>query len=226
MSALKKSSFKVLNLKISKLYFRKLSLSLGISLAVMSLVATSAQATQTIVIFGDSLSAAYGIQQNEGWVKLLENKLNQQKLDYKVVNASISGETTSGGLGRFKTMLTTHKPNIVIIELGANDGLRGLSVREMQSNLDSMITQAKASKAKVLLLGMRIPPNYGIQYTQQFSETYANLAQKHGLVLVPFFLESVAGNPSLILDDGLHPKAIAQAKLLENVWSQLRKLIK
>lgn len=226
MSAFKKSSFKVLNLKISKLYFRKLSLSLGISLAVMSLVATSAQATQTIVIFGDSLSAAYGIQQNEGWVKLLENKLNQQKLDYKVVNASISGETTSGGLGRFKTMLTTHKPNIVIIELGANDGLRGLSVREMQSNLDGMITQAKATKAKVLLLGMRIPPNYGIQYTQQFSETYANLAQKHGLVLVPFFLEGVAGNPSLILDDGLHPKAIAQDKLLENVWSQLRKLIK
>ncbi|WP_047536830.1 arylesterase [Methylotenera versatilis] len=226
VSAFKKSSFKVLNLKISKLYFRKLSLSLGISLAVMSLVATSAQATQTIVIFGDSLSAAYGIQQNEGWVKLLENKLNQQKLDYKVVNASISGETTSGGLGRFKTMLTTHKPNIVIIELGANDGLRGLSVREMQSNLDGMITQAKATKAKVLLLGMRIPPNYGIQYTQQFSETYANLAQKHGLVLVPFFLEGVAGNPSLILDDGLHPKAIAQDKLLENVWSQLRKLIK
>lgn len=226
MSALKKSSFKVLTLKISKLYSRKLSLSLGISLAVMSLVATSAQATQTIVIFGDSLSAAYGIQQNEGWVKLLENKLNQQKLDYKVVNASISGETTSGGLGRFKTMLTTHKPNIVIIELGANDGLRGLSVREMQSNLDGMITQAKATKAKVLLLGMRIPPNYGIQYTRQFSETYANLAQKHGLVLVPFFLEGVAGNPSLILDDGLHPKAIAQAKLLENVWLQLRKLIK
>jgi len=226
VSAFKKSSFKVLNLKISKLYFRKLSLSLGISLAVMSLVATSAQATQTIVIFGDSLSAAYGIQQNEGWVKQLENKLNQQKLDYKVVNASISGETTSGGLGRFKTMLTTHKPNIVIIELGANDGLRGLSVREMQSNLDGMITQAKATKAKVLLLGMRIPPNYGIQYTQQFSETYANLAQKHGLVLVPFFLEGVAGNPSLILDDGLHPKAIAQDKLLENVWSQLRKLIK
>lgn len=226
VSALKKSSFKVLNLKISKLYFRKLSLSLGISLAVMSLVATSAQATQTIVIFGDSLSAAYGIQQNEGWVKLLENKLNKQKLDYKVVNTSISGETTSGGLGRFKTMLTTHKPNIVIIELGANDGLRGLSVREMQSNLDGMITQAKATKAKVLLLGMRIPPNYGIQYTQQFSKTYANLAQKHGLILVPFFLEGVAGNPSLILDDGLHPKAIAQAKLLENVWPQLGKLLK
>ncbi len=231
VSAFKKSSFKVLNLKISKLNFsklgiRKLSFSLGISLAIMSLVATSAQATQTIVIFGDSLSAAYGIQQSEGWVKLLENKLNQQKLDYKVVNASISGETTSGGLGRFKTMLTTHKPNIVVIELGANDGLRGLSVREMHSNLNSMIAQAEAAKAKVMLLGMKIPPNYGIQYTQQFSETYANLAQKHDLILVPFFLDGVAGDPSLILDDGLHPKAVAQAKLLENVWSQLRKLLK
>ncbi|MES2580991.1 MAG: arylesterase [Pseudomonadota bacterium] len=192
----------------------------------MSLVATSAQATQTIVIFGDSLSAAYGIQQNEGWVTLLENKLNQQKLDYKVINTSISGETTSGGLGRFKTMLTTHKPNIVVIELGANDGLRGLSVHEMQSNLNNMINQAKAVKAKVMLLGMRIPPNYGIQYTQQFSETYANLAQKHGLILVPFFLDGVAGDPSLILDDGLHPKAVAQAKLLENVWPQLRKILK
>lgn len=229
VSALRKSSFKVLNLRTSKLNFSKivnLSFCLGISLAVMSLVATSAQATQTIVVFGDSLSAAYGLQQNEGWVTLLENKLKHQKLDYKVVNASISGETTSGGLGRFKAMLTTHKPNIVIIELGANDGLRGLSVREMQDNLNSMITQAKDAKAKVMLLGMRIPPNYGIQYTQQFSETYANLAQKHGLILVPFFLDGVAGNPSLILDDGLHPKAIAQAKLLENVWPQLRKLLK
>jgi acyl-CoA thioesterase I len=238
-SAFKKSSIKMLNLKISKLNFSKLGLkklsfskavnlafSLGISLAIMSLVAPSAQATQTIVIFGDSLSAAYGLQQSEGWVTLLENKLKQQKLDYKVVNASISGETTSGGLGRFKAMLSTHKPNIVIIELGANDGLRGLSVHEMQSNLNSMITQAKDAKAKILLLGMRIPPNYGIQYTQQFSETYASLAQKHGLILVPFFLDGIAGDPSLILDDGLHPKAIAQAKLLENVWPQLIKLLK
>lgn len=219
--AFKKFSFKVLKLKISKLI-----LSLAISLAAIGLVATSAQATQTIVVFGDSLSAAYGIQQNEGWVTLLENKLNQQKLNYKVVNASISGETSSGGLGRFKSILNTHKPNIVVIELGANDGLRGLSVHEMQNNLNSMITQAKAAKAKVLLLGMKIPPNYGIQYTQQFSETYASLAQKHDLTLVPFFLDGVAGDPSLILDDGLHPKAVAQARLLENVWPQLRKLLK
>lgn len=129
---------------------------------------------------------------------LLGNKLKQQKLDYKVINTSISGETTSGGLGRFKAMLNTHKPNIVVIELGANDGLRGLSLSEMQNNLNSMITLAKAAKAKVMLLGMRIPPNYGIKYTQQFSETYANLAQKHGLILVPFFLDGVAGDPGLI----------------------------
>lgn len=201
-------------------------INLSISLIVLSLVATNAQAAQTIVVFGDSLSAAYGIQQNEGWVTLLQNKLKQEGFDYKVVNTSISGETTSGGLGRFKAMLATHKPDIVVIELGANDGLRGLSVKEMQSNLNNMINQAKAAKAEVLLLGMKIPPNYGIQYTQQFSDTYTDLAQKYSLNLVPFFLDGVAGDRSLVLDDGLHPKAVAQAKLLENVWPQLKKLLK
>ena len=210
-------------------HFKKISIfiyKVAISVAVTTLVATSVQAAQTIVIYGDSLSAAYGIQQSEGWVTLLQNKLTQQNLDYKVVNASISGETTSGGLGRFKAMLANHKPNIVVIELGANDGLRGLSVKEMQNNLTSMITQAKTVGAKVMLLGMRIPPNYGIQYTQQFSETYINLAKKHGLPLVSFFLDGVAGNPSLVLDDGLHPKAAAQARLLENVWPTLEKILK
>lgn len=219
----------LIKVTIGKLHCKKISnlaINLGISLALVSLVATSAQAAQTIVIFGDSLSAAYGLQQSEGWVTLLENKLKQQNLDYKVTNASISGETTSGGLSRFKTMLTSQKPNIVVIELGANDGLRGLSVSEMQSNLNSMITQAKAAKATVVLLGMKIPPNYGIKYTQQFSETYTNLAQKHGLILVPFFLDGVAGDPNMILDDGLHPKASAQAKLLGNVWPQLKKTLK
>lgn len=200
-------------------------LKLTFSLIVMGLVATNAMATQTIVVFGDSLSAAYGIQQEEGWVALLQNKLKQQKSDYKVINASISGETTSGGLNRFKNMLDTHKPHLVIIELGANDGLRGLSIREMHSNLNQMINQAKSAKASVLLLGMKIPPNYGIQYTQQFSNTYSQLAQTHHLPLVPFFLDGVAGNPDLILDDGLHPKAAAQIKLLENVWPQLSKLL-
>ncbi|WP_020168116.1 MULTISPECIES: arylesterase [Methylotenera] len=211
--------------KNSSLSFLKI-INLTFSLIVLSLVATNAQAAQTIVVFGDSLSAAYGIQQNEGWVTLLQNKLKQENFDYKVVNTSISGETTSGGLGRFKAMLATHKPNIVVIELGANDGLRGLSVKEMHSNLNNMINQAKVAKAEVMLLGMRIPPNYGIQYTQQFSDTYADLAQKYGLNLVPFFLDGVAGNPSLVQDDGLHPKAVAQTKLLENVWPQLKKLLK
>ena len=205
---------------------RNLICILGISLATMSLVATSAQAAQTIVVFGDSLSAAYGIQQSEGWVTLLQNKLKQENLDYKVVNSSISGETTSGGLGRFKAMLTTHKPHIVVIELGANDGLRGLSVKEMQNNLNSMIGQAESANAKVVLLGMKIPPNYGIQYTQQFGETYTNLAKKYDIPLVPFFLDGVAGNSSLVLDDGLHPKAVAQARLLENVWPTLEKILK
>lgn len=211
-------------LKKSTLRFFKI-IYLTISLIALSLVATNVQAAQTIVVFGDSLSAAYGIQQSEGWVTLLQNKLKQEKLDYKVVNASISGETTSGGLGRFKAMLAAHKPDIVVIELGANDGLRGLSVKEMHNNLDSMINQAKAIKAEVLLLGMKIPPNYGMQYTQQFSDTYADLAKKYSLNLVPFFLDGVAGNPDLVLNDGLHPKAEAQAKLLDNVWPQLKKIL-
>ena len=196
------------------------------SVIVMALVATGAQAAQTIVVFGDSLSAAYGIQPNTGWVVLLDNKLQQQNSDVKVINASISGETTSGGLSRFNQMLITHKPDIIVLELGANDGLRGLSLREMQSNLNSMISKAKAANATVMLLGMKIPPNYGIQYTQKFSAVYSSLAAKYQLNLVPFFLDGVAGNPSLILDDGLHPTAAAQPQLLENIWPTLKTLLK
>lgn len=196
------------------------------SALVFALVANTALAAQTIVVFGDSLSAAYGIQPNTGWVALLENKLKQQNSAYKVVNASISGETTSGGLSRFNQMLKAHQPSIVVIELGANDGLRGLSLNEMQSNLNSMITQAKAKNATVMLLGMKIPPNYGIQYTQKFSAIYDDLAQKYQLSLVPFFLDGVAGNRNLVQDDGLHPTAAAQPKLLENVWPKLEGLIK
>lgn len=196
------------------------------SVIVMTLVATSAQAASTVVVFGDSLSAAYGIQPNTGWVVLLDNKLKQQNSDVKVINASISGETTSGGLSRFNQMLIAHKPDIIVLELGANDGLRGLSLSEMQSNLNSMISKAKAANATVMLLGMKIPPNYGIQYTQKFSAVYATLAAKYQLSLVPFFLDDVAGNPSLILDDGLHPTAAAQPKLLENIWPTLNALLK
>jgi len=197
-----------------------------VTFILIALVAITAQAAQNIVIFGDSLSAAYGIQSNKGWVALLESKLKQQNSEYKVINASISGETTSGGLTRFDQMLKTHQPEIVVIELGANDGLRGLSLNEMQSNLNSMITKSKAKNATLMLLGIKIPPNYGIQYAQKFSAIYATLAQKYDLNLVPFFLDGVAGNRKLIQDDGLHPNAVAQAKLLENIWPKLEELLK
>lgn len=210
----------------------RLFLQLFISVIVTALVALPASAklikpaTQNIVVFGDSLSAGYGIQQNQGWAALLQARLNQQKLPFQVVNASISGETTSGGLARFADALKTLKPNIVILELGANDGLRGLPVKEMQANLSQMITQAKAAKAKVLLIGMKIPPNYGQKYSRDFSASYVLLAKQHKINLVPFLLEGVAGKPSLIQDDGLHPVAAAQPALLENVWLQLRNLLK
>lgn len=206
-------------------FFNSIFITL-ISVLVFALVASTAQAAQTIVVFGDSLSAAYGIQPNTGWVALLENKLKQQKIIYKVVNASISGETTSGGLTRFGQMLKMHQPNIVVIELGANDGLRGLSLNDMQSNLNSMIKQAQAKNATVMLLGMKIPPNYGIQYTQKFSAVYDDLARQYKLKLVPFFLDGVAGNRSLVQDDGLHPTAAAQPRLLKNVWAKLESLLK
>lgn len=201
----------------------------AISLVVASLVAMPVYAKQTspvIVIFGDSLSAAYGIPQHEGWVSLLQQRLNKQKLNYQVINASISGETTSGGLSRFSNMLTLQKPAIVLIELGGNDGLRGLSAIETRNNLEAMIQQAKKAKAKVLLIGMKIPPNYGLKYSQQFSKNYQNLAKKHSIKLAPFLLEGVAGNPDLMQADGLHPTAAAQAKLLDNVWPTFINMLK
>jgi acyl-CoA thioesterase-1 len=181
---------------------------------------------QTIVVFGDSLSSAYGFSIDEGWVSLLQQRLAKQKSNYQVVNASITGETTSGGLSRFSDMLKTHKPNIVMIELGGNDGLRGLSADETYKNLNAMIQQAKKNKVKVLLLGMKIPPNYGLKYSQQFSKNYQTLAKKHEIPRVPFFLEGIAGNPNLIQADGIHPTAKAQPQLLENVWPTLKQLLK
>ena len=207
----------------------------AVSLIVSILVALPANAKQTspqtIVVFGDSLSAAYGIPQHEGWVALLQQRLNkqnlsQQKINYQVINASISGETTSGGLSRFANMLKLQKPDIVLIELGGNDGLRGLSAVETRNNLEIMIQQAQKNKAKVLLIGMKIPPNYGLKYSQQFSDNYQALAKKHDAALVPFLLEGVAGKPDLIQADGLHPTAAAQTKILENVWSILTKILK
>ena len=201
-----------------------------ISAIVLVLVASSAMAdsnkpvANTILVFGDSLSAGYNMQPANGWVALLQARINQQKLPYTVVNASVSGETTSGGLTRFNNALNTHKPNIVILELGGNDGLRGLPITEMQSNLNQLLLMPKGTK--VLLLGMQIPPNYGLKYAQQFSQQYQQLAQKHRANLVPFFLDGVAGKPDLIQNDGIHPNELAQPILLENVWQKLVNMLK
>lgn len=183
-------------------------------------------AESVILVYGDSLSAAYGIPKDKGWVNLLQARLKEKNLSYQVVNASISGETTIGGLSRFSAAMTQHKPSVVVIELGANDGLRGLPVSEMQSNLDKMIMAAKQAKARVILLGMMIPSNYGQRYTRDFSETYSLLSKQHSLGLVPFFLDKVAGHPELVQEDGLHPTANAQTQLLDNVWPVLIKELK
>ena len=200
----------------------------AVSLLISTLVALPINAkptTPVIVIFGDSLSAAYGIPQNLGWVALLQQRLQEKNLNHQVINASISGETTSGGVSRFANMLKLQKPDIVVIELGGNDGLRGLSAVDTRNNLETMIKEAKASKAKVLLVGMKIPPNYGLKYSRQFSENYQSLAKEYGIALVPFLLENVAGKPDLIQADGLHPTATAQSQLLENVWPRLLKML-
>lgn len=200
-----------------------------ISLCFMGFVAWSLPAfatTPKILIYGDSLSAAYGIPQQQGWAALLKEKLAQDKLTYEVINASISGETTDSGLTRLASTIKQVKPSFIILELGANDGLRGLPINNMRNNLNAMIQLCKKSGIKVLLIGMRIPPNYGVKYTEAFSQTYVQLAKQHKVALVPFMLQSVAARPELIQSDGLHPNTLGQAIILENIWPELRTLLK
>lgn len=174
--------------------------------------------TPVILVFGDSLSAAYGMPAQQGWVPLLQRRLQERGYPQRIVNASISGETTSGGLSRLPAALQQHRPALVLLELGANDGLLGQPPMSMTHNLAQMIELAQRANAQVLLAEMRIPPNYGPLYTQKFQATFAELAEKYRIPLIPFMLEGVAGNPALIQDDGLHPRAEAQARILENVW--------
>lgn len=178
--------------------------------------------SSSILVFGDSLSAAYGIPQQRGWVSLLQQRLQQEGRPYQVANASISGETTSGGLSRIAGALQAHQPDILLIELGANDGLRGLPVADMQRNLKQIIEAGLQTKARVVLVGMMIPPNYGPRYTSEFNETYIKLAKEYKLPLVPFLLADIAGKPELNQDDRLHPTAEAQPLVLENVWKILK----
>ncbi|MDP3776695.1 arylesterase [Methylotenera sp.] len=203
--------------------------TLLLSLFFSSFVAWSVPAyaeNLKIMIYGDSLSAAYGIPQQKGWASLLQQKLVSEHYQYDVVNASISGETTSGGASRIRNALSQIKPNIIILELGANDGLRGLPIESMIANLNTIIQEGKKSGAKILLVGMKIPPNYGPQYTKLFSQSYLKLSQEHQIPLVPFMLENIAAKTNLIQDDGLHPNAIAQPLVLDNIWSQLKILLK
>lgn len=194
-------------------------------IAFVLLGSAAAGAAQTILVFGDSLSAAYGIRQQEGWVALLQQRLQQQRADYNVVNASVSGETTSGGATRIASALATHKPAITLIELGANDGLRGLPLKQMSDNLSAMVETARKAGSRVVLIGMRLPPNYGAQYTREYAEAFAGLARRHQTALVPFLLDGVATQRELMQDDNLHPNAAAQPLLLETVWKTLAPLL-
>ncbi|MBS0312668.1 MAG: arylesterase [Burkholderiales bacterium] len=188
--------------------------------------ATPGWAASRILVVGDSLSAGYGLTQGEGWVDLLTQKLGRERPGTTVINASISGDTTAGGLARLPALLEKHRPDIVIIELGGNDGLRGAPVATTRANLRRMIELAKAAPARVLLLGMRMPPNFGPTYTAQFEAMYAELARAQGAALVPFFLERIATDLGKFQPDRIHPTAAAQPELVATVWPALMKLLR
>ena len=187
--------------------------------AAFPIAAKETSSRERVMIYGDSLSAAYGINPKAGWVALLDDKLRSQGIE--VVNASISGETTRGGVNRIKADLARLSPTIVVLALGANDGLRGLPNADTRKNLEAIIAAARTASARVVLVGIQIPPNYGIEYTQQFRELYADLAAKYKLPFVPFLLEGIADNLEFFQADRLHPTAAAQAKILDNVTPAL-----
>ncbi|HEY5263709.1 MAG TPA: arylesterase [Steroidobacteraceae bacterium] len=197
-------------------------------LIVLVVASVSAKAeTPVILVFGDSISAGYGLAHVErGWVALLQTRLKTLGYGYQVINASVSGETTAGGLARLPRALELHHPKIVILELGGNDGLRALPVAQMRANLQQMTHLSATAGARVLLLGMRMPPNYGPDFTEQFRKAYSDLAREEKLPLVPFLLSGIALFPNLIQADGIHPNAAGQPKLLENVWPALKPLLR
>jgi acyl-CoA thioesterase-1 len=178
-----------------------------------------------ILVVGDSLSAGYGIDIKQGWVALLEERLKTQGYGYRVVNASVSGETSVGARGRLQKLLELHRPNIMILEIGANDGLRGLPIAQTKDNLAAMLTLAKTAGVRVVVAGMQMPPNYGAKYTQEFAAVFVDVTKEHGQTLIPFFLDGVALDMQLVQADGLHPTAAAQPRLLDNVWQPLHPLL-
>jgi acyl-CoA thioesterase-1 len=188
--------------------------------------ANDVAAKPVILVVGDSLSAGYRVPVDGTWVALLQRRLTAQGYGYRVVNASVSGETTGGGRARLPRALQVHKPAVVILELGANDGLRGLPLRQMRDNFQFMIAQSRTAGARVVLVGMRMPPNYGAEYAGQFHALYRELAAEHAAPLVDFFLEGVALDDNLMQPDGLHPTSAAQPRLLDNLWPALQQVIK
>lgn len=179
----------------------------------------------TLLVVGDSISAAFGLDSRVGWVALLEKRLEEEGFEYSVINASISGDTSAGGAARLSALIAEHQPELVIIELGGNDGLRGQPPAQLQQNLASMVDRSKSAGAQVLLLGMRLPPNYGARYTTAFAQVFADLAEQKKVPLVPFFLEGVGGVPGMMQADGIHPTESAQAVLLDNVWPTLKPML-
>lgn len=203
-----------------------LGLALPAAAQTSAKAAPAATPVRTVLVMGDSLSAGYGLAASQGWVSLTAQRVAQSRPGWRVVNASISGETTAGGAARIDGEIKRNKPAVVVIELGANDGLRGLPLAQSRANLDRMIRAAKASGAKVLLIGMRMPPNLGREYTQGFSDNFAALARQHGTAFLPFLLEPIALDRTAFQDDNLHPVASAQPKLRDHVWTQLGPLLR
>jgi acyl-CoA thioesterase-1 len=201
--------------------YRVIRNSLIFGCLILTLTANANTNEQKILVLGDSISAAYGMSLDQGWVAQLGSDLQAEYPQFGVVNASISGETTAGGLRRLPALLEAHNPSVVIIELGANDGLRGYPLLTLRNNLTALVTMAQASGARVILFPMEIPPNYGARYTSGFRESFRDVAQETDSVLAPFLLEGVAGNPTMIQADGLHPTIEAQPIILSNVLASV-----
>ena len=179
----------------------------------------------TVMVYGDSLSAAYGMEESQGWVVLLQQRLDGLNLPVRVINGSVSGETTTGGLTRLPAMLETYQPDLLVLELGGNDGLRGLPLNLIRDNLNTMIDLAREAGAEVVLAGIQIPPNYGPRYTTPFYEQYGEIARERNLPLIPFLIDGIPQQPELMQGDGIHPRAEAQGMILDNVWPVLEPLL-
>ena len=199
--------------------------SLVLFLLLTIFPASAARAAQTILVFGDSISAGYGLAQDEGWVALLEQRIQREHLDYRVVNASISGETTLGGLNRIPAALNDHQPAVVIIALGGNDGLRGNPLEETRRNLIGIVAACRKAGAKVVIAGMRVPPNYGPVYARRFEGLFAEVARQQNVSLVPFMLQGFADDRNMFQADGIHPVSGAQPRILLNIYRRLRPLL-